>query len=119
MVPFEFLDRSQADLDFVVDVLRYENHLLEHFLFAEETRKGGLQFFVQLLKFSEDSLARGLAASRLPLRVFDIHLLIQGPHVFDQMTQRPQMLFPALDLFIYDDAVKTFLWRLGNELLSQ
>ncbi len=116
---FHVRDGAQAGLDFVVDVLRHQNHFLDDLLLVIKFGEAVLQLFVELLEFVESLFLGGDLGRLLPARVFFVHLLVELADFLDQLAQRLQMAVAALDFFVHDHAVKPFLGRLGNQFFRQ
>ena len=111
----------EAQLHFVMYIVRDQRHFLDHFVLEIKPVEGVLQFVVQLLEFAGRSFAQGRLVRQgvLPGGVLVVHLLVQGADVFEQFAQILQMLLPPLGLLVNDDPVKAFLGRLGNEFFGQ
>jgi len=51
--------------------------------------------------------------------VFFIQLLVELVDALDELAQDEEVLFPALDLIVHDDAIKTLLGRLANQFFRE
>ena len=116
---FPILNGLQAQLNFVVNVVGHQRHLFDDLLLVIKLREGSLQSFVDPFELLEEHVPFGFLSAVLPFGVFVIHLLVDEAQVFDELAERAKMVVAALDLFVENYAVETFLGRFGNEFFGQ
>ncbi len=106
-------------MDLVQYVLGDQRHFVDHFLLKMKSREGALKPFIQPFEFIVQFRALGVFQGCLAFGKSIIHLLIQHSDFLNQKPQAFEMPVPAVDQFVYHDAVKALFGRHRNELLCQ
>ena len=105
--------------DFLVHVLGHDGHFLDDLLLVEKFRKRLLQLGVVLIEGLLGARAGGLILGLEARHVFFVDLMVHRAHVLYKTAQHLEVLFAAVDFLVHDHTIKSFLGRLGDELLRQ
>src|SRR5262245_54987887 len=103
LVLLEFINSSEAKLDFVMNVFRHQRHFLNDLLLVVKLRERALKLVVQFLEGALNSAAFGLCRRRVPRRIFLIHLLVNEANVLYESAQIAQMEIAAINFLVEDD----------------
>ena len=112
------VERVQAVLQFVVDVLRDRHHFLDDFLLEEKLAERRLQFLVEPVKRRAFPFAFG-AARVAPDVEMSVHFRVQFPRARHEPPQGLQVRLAAVHFLVQHHAVETFARRIGQQFFRQ
>ena len=113
------VDKAQAELNLIVDVLGNEAYLLDHLLFVIKLRKRVLEPAIELFKSSQ-ALVLLRAGTRGPPRGVNlVDLLVEGADGFDELAQHLYVAVARIDFLVQDNPVEAFFGWFCNQFLGQ
>jgi hypothetical protein len=115
---FEILNRAEAELDFVVNVVSDERHFLNDFLLVIELVERLLQLLIRFEEISLQFVLLRFGGGILPGSVAIVDDLIQEPDLLHKLAQGFQVVFTTFDLLVEDDTVESLFRGFGNELFG-